>query len=103
MVSGVLLALAVFTTGARGAAPATLPPAEVDGQQMVACESGGRFSDSCSVNCHIVFSFYTKSCSVTCRSGFFACCNCDGGCECVMDHEEVNPLPPLDGPPFPLW
>jgi len=103
MVTGVLLAVAVFTTGARDAAPATpLAPVEADGQQMVACESGGPFADTCQINCHIIFNFYTKSCSVTCRSGYFACCSCDGGCQCIIDHDEVNPLPTPDSP-IPLW
>ncbi|HEX4822812.1 MAG TPA: hypothetical protein VFV19_00720 [Candidatus Polarisedimenticolaceae bacterium] len=96
--SAVVLALAAFAADG----PATLlAPPETEMQQMVACESGGIFADSCQISCHVIFTFYTKSCSVTCRSGFFACCNCDGGCQCVLDHEEVDPVPP--DRPYPLW
>ena len=71
----------------------------VDSKQIVACESGGMNSDTCSINCHVIFNFYTTSCEVTCRSGFFACCNCSSGCQCVIDHEEMYPLPPRDPTP----
>jgi hypothetical protein len=38
------------------------------------CPSGGPGSSSCSIhNC----------CSVTCTSGYYACCHCSDGCRCV--------------------
>jgi hypothetical protein len=68
------------------------------GQHMEVCESGGMGSGSCDVNCHVVFNFYTKQCNVSCRSGYYACCSCDQGCHCVVDHDDMWPLPPSRDP-----
>ena len=58
------------------------------------CESGGWRSETCSVACHRVFNYWTTTCNVSCRSGYYACCSCDNGCKCVLDHNELWPLPP---------
>lgn len=60
---------------------------------MEVCDSGGPGTSSCDINCHVVFNFYTSQCGVSCRTGYFACCSCDTGCKCAMDHDEMWPLP----------
>jgi len=70
----------------------------IGGREIVACEAGGMNSESCNVHCHVIFNFYTTSCEVTCRTGYFACCNCDTGCQCVIDHDEMWSIPPPDQP-----
>jgi len=67
-------------------------------QAMQACENGGMGADTCNVDCHIVFNYYTTHCNVACRSGYFACCSCERGCQCVLDHDEMWPLPPPPDP-----
>jgi hypothetical protein len=44
--------------------------------------------------CHRAFNFWSTSCNVSCRSGYYACCSCGNGCDCVVDHDELWPLPP---------
>jgi hypothetical protein len=63
-------------------------------KSIQACESGGPGANICSIGCHKVFNFYTTQCSVSCRSGYYACCSCDDGCDCIIDHDELWPLPP---------
>ena len=80
---------------APGELPAT-PDATIElssQTQMQACESGGMGAGECDVTCRVVFNFMTTSCGVSCRSGYFACCSCDNGCKCLMDHEEMWPIP----------
>src|SRR5262245_22998865 len=62
------------------------------------CDSGGWASETCSVLCHRAFNYWTTSCNVTCRTGYYACCSCENGCECVLDHDELWPLPPTPMP-----
>lgn len=38
------------------------------------CPSGGPGSSACSIN---------NCCSVTCTSGYYACCHCSEGCHCI--------------------
>jgi hypothetical protein len=90
-----------LASGPKADVPRPGDAAVVESQQIIACESGGFDADSCSISCHVVFSFYTKSCNVSCRSGYFACCNCNGGCQCEIDHEVVYALPPPPDPPPP--
>lgn len=71
----------------------------VNAPAMVACESGGIGAPDCEVNCRIVLLVYTSDCKVSCRSGFFACCNCATGCKCLLDHDEMWPAPPAPDPP----
>ena len=73
-------------------------PGEEPATWLQVCESGGWGSGTCSVQCHRVFNYWTTSCNVSCRSGYYACCNCDNGCECVLDHDELWPLPPTPLP-----
>lgn len=40
------------------------------------CASGGPGSSGCSVS---------SCCSVTCQSGYYACCHCTNGCSCVKN------------------
>jgi hypothetical protein len=61
--------------------------------RMQVCDSGGLGTSTCDVNCHIVFNFYTSQCNVTCRSGYYACCSCDQGCHCIVDHDDMWPVP----------
>jgi hypothetical protein len=99
---GVALTLGAPTDPALSTPDVSAAPDETmasrPSQRMQVCESGGMGSDTCNVDCHIVFNYYTTHCNVACRSGFFACCSCDRGCQCVMDHEEMWPLPPLPDP-----
>jgi len=58
------------------------------------CDSGGWRSETCSVTCHRAFNYWVTTCNVSCRSGYYACCSCDSGCDCILDHDEMWPLPP---------
>ena len=53
-------------------------PSEFDIQAKCApqCASGGPGSSGCSVS---------TCCSVTCQSGYYACCHCTNGCTCVKN------------------
>ena len=84
-----LLAMALAAGGSCAAEPLLYTP-QVDMVMVVSCEAGGMHADSCQINCHRIFNFYASFCSVTCRSGYFACCNCNTGCQCVQDHEEIG-------------
>jgi len=79
----------------------TIPDATIESStqtHMQVCDSGGVGAPECDVSCHIILNFLTSSCGVSCRSGYFACCSCDTGCHCLMDHEEMWPLPPFPDP-----
>lgn len=47
------------------------------------CDSGGEGADSCGNDCG------SRSCWVSCRAGYYACCNCSGlgtpKCKCVKE------------------
>jgi hypothetical protein len=88
--------LAVFaTTMVRSPDEA---PASDPATYLQICDSGGWRSETCSVLCHRVFNYWTTTCNVSCRSGYYACCSCENGCECVLDHDEMWPLPPTPIP-----
>lgn len=73
----------------------TWPPAEDSGAlqteafgdattQSAGCDAGGPGSTSCSVSCGGT----NHGCSVTCASGYYACCDCGflvSSCTCVSD------------------
>lgn len=69
--------------------------------EIAICESGGWRAELCSLSCHHVFNYWTTTCNVTCRSGYYACCSCESGCRCVIDHDEMWPVPPPPPPPEP--
>jgi hypothetical protein len=103
-----LLAAALAAGPDTGPSPPTVPELPITpdeetvpllARRMQACDSGGMGTESCDVNCHVAFNFYTTQCNVSCRSGYYACCSCDTGCHCVMDHDEMWPAPP--GNPIP--
>jgi len=100
---GVALTIGAGPDTALSTPDVSFPPdemmASMPSQHMQACEQGGSGADSCNVHCHVVFNYYTTYCNVSCRSGYFACCSCDGGCQCVIDHDEMWPLPPIDPGP----
>jgi hypothetical protein len=58
------------------------------------CDAGGWRAETCSLTCHRAFNYWVTTCNVSCRSGYYACCGCDRGCQCVIDHDELWPLPP---------
>jgi hypothetical protein len=76
---------------------ATEPSADPS-MMLEICDSGGWRAEQCSLTCHRVFNYWTTTCNVSCRSGYYACCSCDSGCQCVMDHDELWPLPPTPKP-----
>jgi hypothetical protein len=80
-------------------APTDESIASTQSRHLQVCESGGMGADECNVSCHVVFNYFTTHCAVACRTGYFACCNCDGGCQCVVDHDDMWPLPPPDPAP----
>lgn len=57
------------------------------------CDTGGWATSECNVYCHKLFNFWTATCEVSCRSGYYACCSCDEGCRCIIDHDEMWPSP----------
>ena len=57
------------------------------------CDSGGWRAEECSLTCHRAFNYWTTTCNVSCRAGYYACCNCNTGCQCYMDHDEMWPVP----------
>lgn len=61
---------------------------------MGECNAGGVGSKACEKNCNKLFSVVTWSCKVECNEGYYACCNCEDGCQCILDHQEMWPLPP---------
>src|SRR5262245_64338678 len=65
------------------------------------CDSGGWSAEQCSLTCHRAFNYWTTTCNVSCRSGYYACCGCESGCRCVIDHDEMWPLPPPPPEPEP--
>ena len=68
---------------------------------MVACESGGAHTSECQLTCRVLLNIASTSCRVSCISGYYACCSCDDGCRCVMDHEEMWPVYPEPPKPRP--
>jgi hypothetical protein len=55
------------------------------------CDGGDPNAPSCSVRCNALLGHLTWGCSVTCSSGYYACCNCDGGCKCVAKFDSLWP------------
>ena len=99
MLEVLLTALLVSSDAGMCEAPAPEPALLLE-----ICESGGWRAEMCSVTCHRVFNYWTTTCNVSCRSGYYACCSCESGCKCVIDHDEMWPLPPEpipDPPPDP--
>ena len=102
-VSILVLSMLVTPPPATMAAPEAPAEDEFDPAKSIqACESGGDGAPTCSAACHKVFNFYTTQCSVSCRSGYYACCGCERGCDCVIDHDELWPWP-ADKIPGPLY
>jgi hypothetical protein len=60
---------------------------------LMECRNGGMGAPTCEIRCNRMFGFYYSDCSVECRDGYYACCNCDNGaiCHCYLDHEELCP------------
>ena len=113
IVNGVLLSAALATAlvarppAANGEVLWTPVPSEpgierLNAPAMVPCESGGAQASECQLTCRVVLNIASTSCSVSCISGYYACCNCDGGCKCVMDHEEMWPVYPEPPTPKPV-
>jgi hypothetical protein len=74
----------LFTTSTTGA-PASVQPFTVQD-----CKAGGYTSSHCSINCaapNPAPEGWVLSCSTTCTTGFYACCNCFDGsganCKCA--------------------
>ena len=76
--------------------------AEINAPAMIACESGGAYASECQLTCRVLLNIASTKCSVSCISGYYACCTCDDGCKCVMDHEEMWPVYPEPPKPRPV-
>jgi hypothetical protein len=106
--SGVLRSAMLATALAAGLAagndemPWTPVAPEIDAPAMVACESGGAYASECQLTCRVLLNIASTRCSVSCISGYYACCTCDDGCKCIMDHEEMWPTYPEPPKPRPV-
>ena len=103
--SGVLLPavlVAALAVGLPAVDDEKLWTPEINAPAMVACESGGAYASECQLTCRVLLNIASTKCSVSCVSGYYACCTCDDGCKCVMDHEEMWPTYPEPPKPRPV-